>query len=49
MGVLQACRHLPLVHLQLQSIHFIDVPRDSAEHRAGLREEELGLLQVRAS
>lgn len=39
-GVLQACRHLPLVYLQLQGVHLINVPRDSVEHRVGLTEED---------
>lgn len=41
MGVLQACRHLPLIHLQLQGIHLINVTRDPREHRAHLSLEEL--------
>lgn len=40
-GVLQACRHLPLVHLELQGVHFVNVPRDS-EQKEGVREEEPG-------
>lgn len=38
MGVLQACRHLPLVHLELQGVHFVNVPRDSVEHRVKVRD-----------
>lgn len=50
MGVLQARGHLPLVHLQLQGIHLVNVPGDSEEHtRVQMTGKGLGGKGLRSS